>query len=447
MLYIKEMKNNICVNAFMIIFALIVIVSCSNGETYLSYDEEILNSNAKEINMKDIPLDDALIYSNIFSDVEYVPFETNDDALISKITKLQVAKNGDFIILDDVNGSILRFNSKGKFLNHIGYRGSGSNEYVLPTDMLYDKFGNQVIIFDNGKHELMYFSLNGKLHKKIKLPWVFSVFGLIDNNHLAVYMNYDDDLSHKDKGYNFRIIDFDGHVIKEFAPFTKEQVGFSTECRNTFSSTENELLCMKPFSSLIFTLKQDSIIPKYNLVFGKDRVPEKWLGTDNFYEKLHKYENLVFCSKFYESNKYIIMNLVKNKVVSLFVAKKGNMDQIYVGNAAVNDIYGFVGEVSVCDVSNNKIYFSVDPSSFDNYKDIINKYPMNVNIANELSKTMSNTAIDVIANIFGQNNPLKNYTKALNKCSIKIREADKKLIENINENDNIVIQVCTLKDL
>lgn len=439
------MNNNISVKILFLIISSMIIIACSDKDKFLSYDEELLNTDAKEINLKRLALDDALIYSDIFSNVRYVPLETKEDVLISRITKLQVANNGDFLIFDDISGSILRFNSNGKFLNHIGYRGSGNNEYIYPTDMLYDKYENQVIVFDNGKHDLMYFSLNGKLLKKTKLPWVISVFGIIDNNRLAVYMNYDEDLSNKEKGYNFRIIDFDGNVIKEFAPFTKEQVGFSTECRSTFSYYKDELLCMKPFSSLVFTLTQDSIIPKYNLSFGEDRVPKEWLGTDKFYENLRKYENIVFCSKFFESNNYIIMNLVRNKVLSLCVVRKDKMDKTYVGNVTINDLYGFVGGVSVCEVSNNNIYFSVDPSSFDAYRDIINKYPLNTNIANELAQEASNTALDVISSIFGQKNPLENYVKQMTNCSIKISKQDKELIEQIGENDNPVIQVCTLK--
>ena len=56
-------------------------------------------------------------------DIEYIPLETNSEAILSKI-KMFFSSGNDFFICD-YGGEILRFNRNGEFLGKIGALGKG----------------------------------------------------------------------------------------------------------------------------------------------------------------------------------------------------------------------------------------------------------------------------------------------------------------------------------
>lgn len=437
-------------NRLIVLFVVTMyLLSCSRGNINIAGEENLINEKklgAEIINVR-INGDEAALYSDFFTDIKYVELETSPESVISRVTKLQIANNGDYIIFDRVSGAVLRFNSKGNFLNHIGYRGSGANEYIRPTQIEYDPYHNQVIIYDNGKKRFMLYNMEGELQNTISTPWIAATFGLVDANHLIVFMNNDEDLTKKFKGYNYKILDFDGNIIKEFGEFGKESLGFSPACENTFHRQNGKLLCNPPYSSLITEINIDSISSRFYISFGNDRIPKEWLKGSHrdLDDKIHKYENIVFGTDFFEDKDYIIMNLVRNSIVSLCIQSKKDTNEKYIGFVTINDIFGLVSSTDVKEVHNGKVYMCIEREEFERKKHTIEYYPENINIADKMSEDIKNTPMTLIMKAFGKKNPLNNIANKLKDCKIVITNNDKQLINHLSEDGNPVIQVCTLK--
>jgi len=81
-------------------------------------------------------------YPDLFSKIEIIPLETNDESLLKYITKLYVdEKNGDFIIFDRGQGIMFCFNEKGQFkYSSKKMIGNGPGEYYQPYDFVYNPF-------------------------------------------------------------------------------------------------------------------------------------------------------------------------------------------------------------------------------------------------------------------------------------------------------------------
>ena len=111
----------------------------------LEMDSTTLKIKIVELNNKE------LLYSDVYTGVNYAILETNNESAIGNIEKLEVASNKDFIVFDRANGKILRFDSTGIFLNKIGMMGHSKDEYINPELMAYDEFNDNVIVYDGAK--------------------------------------------------------------------------------------------------------------------------------------------------------------------------------------------------------------------------------------------------------------------------------------------------------
>lgn len=68
-----------------------------------------------------------ILLSEIASDVQYIPLETNDNCLIGGELNISISGN-DIIAADHQTRSFYRFNNSGKYINKIGNQGQGPGE-------------------------------------------------------------------------------------------------------------------------------------------------------------------------------------------------------------------------------------------------------------------------------------------------------------------------------
>ena len=164
------MKN---IYLFVYVTCILCLSSCYNStesRILVEMDSTTLKIKIVELNNKE------LLYSDVYTGVNYAILETNNESAIGNIEKLEVASNKDFIVFDKANGKILRFDSTGIFLNKIGMMGHSKDEYINPELMAYDEFNDNVIVYDGAKKSLLHYALNGtlvhttSLHKYIGCP-------------------------------------------------------------------------------------------------------------------------------------------------------------------------------------------------------------------------------------------------------------------------------------
>lgn len=360
----------------------------------------------------------SILYSQLYSDVEYIPLETTESSLITMITKMEILDNESILVFDRMKGTVYLFGKDGKFLRQIGCKGNGHNEYTFIQDMAYDKYNNQIIIFDSAKNIFMFYDKDGNYLSSLRLSCFPSSFSVVDKEHLCLYLNYSDDIGNNSTGHNIMIIDREGGVCSKWLEYGKELQHFAPFCENIFFQSDNNLYIKPPFSNTIYNVSNNDVISAFSLDLGKDFITEDWFKrpTGEFESSLSLVGKGVFVYSFLESSSYLFWVISNRGRLYLCIMNKNkNYEKTYVAHMG-NDIYGFVSSIVPMTLKNDKCYNIIDSSKFTRWKERFKK---------------NNGICRVV-----RNGVLKDITPT---------QVETDLLDSVNDGDNPVVQVCTLK--
>ena len=411
--------------SFVITLAFLLLTgSCEKKKGVLDYDvpEDI---EARTYPISQVNVEKSLLYSDLYSNVDYIQLETTEQSLVGEVSKLEITDDGDLIVLDRARGSVLRFDGRGKYMCHIGRRGNGNGEYCLPMDMVYDKYHNCVIVLDVSYSRLLSYDLNGQILSSTQLGYLPLSLTVLDENHLCLYMNHFEDLSNRSVGNNFKIIDRKGRLVSEFMEYDETKGNFHPMCDNVFFSMGDNICFKQPYSSIIYSISNKNastptITPELYFDFGKSKIPEEWFqgDFDTFIKRLSEQSGIMYLISAYKMTNHFVLNVAKNRQVCLYIMNIKDRSLDKAGGHANNDMFGFVSSVCLSTIKDKKCYFVIDSSDFDFYKENIDKTGFEF------------YTVDII-------NKPKEYFPS---------RRERELLSSINEGDNPIIQVCTLKD-
>ena len=107
----------------------------------------VINLSDKVTEVPHLPLSDAV------QKVEIVALETTDNSLIDEITLVEVTDEFIFIYSKD---DIFRFARDGKFINKIGQKGEGPEEYTYISNIQIDESKGEVYVITTANGILVY---------------------------------------------------------------------------------------------------------------------------------------------------------------------------------------------------------------------------------------------------------------------------------------------------
>lgn len=142
-----------------LIFSLIYIIlfSCTNER---QSDKSVIN--LVSITDKEIP--------NTLQSLKLKPsviqLETLDSVLLGGNSIIKYLDRSNIIV--ESNQQLYRFDINGKYLNKIGQRGQGPNDYLAPGRVSYDALNEDLYLFNNKR--LQIWSLEGQHIKNIDFP-------------------------------------------------------------------------------------------------------------------------------------------------------------------------------------------------------------------------------------------------------------------------------------
>lgn len=133
----------------------IVLQSCS------SYNPNVLeNKDMHIIDIDNIEPASNIKLSSYFSSLEFIPLETNEEALLGRINKLYVYHDTLFILDKVGSKGVFMFNRKdGTFLGRIGSIGTGPGEYTNPEDFTIDTEKRRLYLLDLDKQQMHEYEL------------------------------------------------------------------------------------------------------------------------------------------------------------------------------------------------------------------------------------------------------------------------------------------------
>lgn len=209
--------------------------------------------------------------SEVFSDITYIPLETNQDCLLGS---MNIPIYGKDIIIRAYHGNssdIFRFSEEGKFLNKIGSVGRGPEEYLDNTDVVL--YGDTVFVVSNFLNEVICYSLSGRFLKKYHINAngrPKSIVRLQDKSFMISLANPSDHgiLLKTDK--DLKIIT---GFIKE-VPFKNNPLDYS------FQRSRDKVYFYYNYFDTIFDVSKGYPQPSIVIDYGKYNVSQRQLSND-----------------------------------------------------------------------------------------------------------------------------------------------------------------------
>jgi len=144
------------------------------------------------MNAIDLDSTEVISISDIFESIDVVQLDTNEDCLISSISKV-IYHDNKYFILDLKLQSLFCFDSNGRFLFKIFQKGQGPEEYLYLSDFNVDPYNNQLMLLEPFGSLLLFDLERGTFIKKVKLPHEIiaynEVYPLNENRLLFISLN------------------------------------------------------------------------------------------------------------------------------------------------------------------------------------------------------------------------------------------------------------------
>jgi hypothetical protein len=300
----------------------------SNGSN--SDDDKPGIIKIKSLNKETDPSRETIKFKNI----EIVPLETTKDCLIQSLQRSRVIKDSLIFVSDLRN--LFVFNRQGKFLNQIGSRGEGPQEYVAFYSYYIDEINNRVVIIDEYRNVYLSYEFNGKFISKKNFPDNTIVMSsdieqVSENMLLICYgLNYKhDDAYHLLNTKNMKVLAkksnkpiFVEDLLQHFSghPISKAEDGFDfmmVLCDTIFNCYNNK------FRPKYIIEHSQKMAPKERYKLNQDRPDKKGVYLQTAHAESDKSGYFTGFDNIYETDYHIILTYtLKGFFVNYFIANK-----------------------------------------------------------------------------------------------------------------------------
>lgn len=208
-----------------------------------------------------------IMLNELASDIRYVPLETTDDCLM----------NNEFYIMqytgeDIITSGIFHFDKNGKFLNKIGSKGQGPEEYLQGL-FAFGDWKNKLLYVQNWT-TLTCYGFDGTFVRSVPtLQLNMGAAGLFDENHIL----YSNDIYYADKANPIQLYMVDsqnGKTVSKWRGHLEEnkKYGMILTSRDFMYNYDNSLFYKPALENVIFKIlspKKRQLVYKFDCS-GKD---------------------------------------------------------------------------------------------------------------------------------------------------------------------------------
>lgn len=208
-----------------------------------------------------------IMLNELASDIRYVPLEATDDCLM----------NNEFYIMqytgeDIITSGIFHFDKNGKFLNKIGSKGQGPEEYLQGL-FAFGDWKNKLLYVQNWT-TLTCYGFDGTFVRSVPTPQLnMGAAGLFDENHIL----YSNDIYYADKANPIQLYMVDsqnGKTVSKWRGHLEEnkKYGMILTSRDFMYNYDNSLFYKPALENVIFKIlspKKRQLVYKFDCS-GKD---------------------------------------------------------------------------------------------------------------------------------------------------------------------------------
>jgi hypothetical protein len=305
--------------------------------------------------------------SEIFSTIEYIPLETNDEHLIGEMSQIFVFK--DRLYMADIRQtqSVFCYTKEGKFLYELNRKGQGPGEYISLDNIGIDHDKERLLIYAGNM--LLEYDLDGNYIESHKIDLWANDFSYIGNNRVAFYGDYATNTEYEKRQItpNLFIVEDYNNVIHTDIHFpSSANMSALTSSLNYFSNSNNgTVTLLSAYNDTIYYVTADTLKRAYYIDFGDMK------KNKNFYQliysptatrkSIHEYEmnhdvcNIITVSEtkdcfffaYYHRNIYHYVFYYKDtkRIIDVYKKYTDEIEPIY---PIVDDIYGIRFAIPSC---------------------------------------------------------------------------------------------------
>jgi hypothetical protein len=321
-----------------------------------------------------------ILFSEVFDQIDYVRIPTDDDFLIGAINKLMVSNDYFFVMDNRISHSVFCFDKEGNKKFQIDKRGAGPGEYIDMRDILYDPEKKELGILCYMRRRILYYEMNGNFLRERALPVFVTQAQPIQDNFYAMYCDYNQNerLKQRDQYANL-LIGSPGKIqiksVGNYFPGNLRSilVWHSGICFSHYGDT----VSIKPdHSDIVYHFSGEKIYPAYKLDFGRnstgDRYWKKVKEQGMTFDRLNSYlEDSKFCesSNFLEGDNYMSFAYkIGKSVVTALYSKK--TEQLLQSEYFSNDMDS-VSRFRPIAMEGNKLYCIVEAEDIVRKRDAL----------------------------------------------------------------------------
>jgi hypothetical protein len=273
--------------------------------------------------------EDVVSYKDIFSKIEIIPLETNDESIFGQSpTHLHVGKDGSYYIYTNRAESIVIFDKNGAFIKHVNKKGQGPGEYTDISAFNINRFTGNLEILSPWGYIYVYDSIGTRYIETIKIGEVVHEFANLTDDIYAFYSK---------ARKNNKILFYSkkqGKIINEAYPvpdFVFQKTPFNYGYPPFFVYRDN-LCFFKGINGDVYTIDPETMelklryqwnFEEYN--FDISLLDDNDSKDRNYYEDFFRYGNdkYVFCffMKGENDNYFITSFLFRQKVMHIIYNK------------------------------------------------------------------------------------------------------------------------------
>lgn len=390
---------------------------------------------------------DEFLLSDIASDLNFVQLEVTDKSMIREIMDIEVSD--EYILVKDISEGVFLFSRDGKFLNSIGKKGNGPQEYLAIVQSILDDKNREVVLYTT--RGIKIYGLDGLYKRAIpntfvedlfkgndhriflwnncwflneKLPVLYLNKDLYSNNNLWTFALVDSFFSIDKKYYNPSFKGKEDDIVENKASFTGWKNYYTEDFASIDFYNNTFQMCYYGGDTIYrFDIIKKEFFPTYVLSLGEQpafEVSHSWIKDPAFFDFL-------WLSNFFETKDFLYLLLAKSDYVYNFrYNKKSEEIKISKFKTKINErylpgssglvhrrratiAYSFKNDISggspfVIDHKSKDGMFLIDVMTFSDFWDNINVNDLkSESVLNENSKVK---LIELLNNLSEEDNPV-----------------------------------------
>lgn len=268
-----------------------------------------------------------------------IALETNDESLLSGI--MEVRPYLSYLYILNNSGTLFVFDTNGKFVNQVGRKGNGPDEYLKLSSFFINKDEDRIVVIDDFKNKMYNYDLTGNfVNSNSTSPSIkYSNYSMMTKEG-NVLLNY---LVNFENNEAYSLIDgedFTKNVyLKSYAPIEVEGYLYSFSSHPMSESSDGKINFIMPLCDTIFEYSNRQYYPKYVVDASNIMVDRELFKTNttdigaSYPSMLSKYGRDGYFTGFngiFETNEHILLKYRYNGFLSgFYIANKKSLEGDY----------------------------------------------------------------------------------------------------------------------